>query len=297
MGRRFGILTLLQVIMITLSCYTAVAQCDSAVNLTMKAIKSAPKVTIEGDWDLVSNAVLYEVAFTTSDTPPASGTTANINKAFGINQQPDLKTCMHVRTICNNDTSSWSTKCIITPCTMLQPLPVNISAGFMIPSVAIANWPDAGNLSIKYEYALSDDSTLPATITRTDTNTVVFPGLINDSTYCLHIRYYCSNSQSYSPWTIRCFRMSKMSTDIQGIVPENVSIYPNPAKDVLNINLPGIDAQHDIIVSDITGKVIYRNVTKEQLKTIDLSAFANGIFIVKISGGQYNLVERIIVSR
>lgn len=296
MGKRTGILILLQ-LALAFCCNKVYAQCDSPANLTLKPIKSAPKVTLEGDWDLINNALHYEVVFSNSDTPPASGANANINKAFGINQQPDVKTCMHVRTICNSDTSSWSTKCIITPCTMLQPLPVNISAGFMIPSVAIASWPSAGSTSIKYEYALSDDSTLPATITRTDTNTVVFPGLINDSTYCLHTRYYCSNSQSYSPWTIRCFRMSKMSTAIRSAMPEDISIYPNPAKDVLNISLPGIAAQHDILVCDITGKLIYRNASKEPLTAIDLSAFSSGIFIIKISGGQYNLVHRFAVSR
>ncbi|WP_178989217.1 YCF48-related protein [Winogradskyella schleiferi] len=56
-----------------------------------------------------------------------------------------------------------------------------------------------------------------------------------------------------------------------------LTIYPNPTKRVLNINID--ESIDEILIYDLTGKQL---LTKENSKTIDVSNLRNGIYIVKI---------------
>jgi hypothetical protein len=66
------------------------------------------------------------------------------------------------------------------------------------------------------------------------------------------------------------------------------SVFPNPANGILNIRMENSISNYEIILSDITGKVILR---KENAKQIDVSGFANGIYFVSIP--ELNHTEKI----
>ncbi|MFA7616534.1 MAG: T9SS type A sorting domain-containing protein [Weeksellaceae bacterium] len=64
-------------------------------------------------------------------------------------------------------------------------------------------------------------------------------------------------------------------------------IYPNPAKDVLNVkNKSAID---QIVISDITGKTVYSQKNLNSEVQIDLNGLSKGVYMIKInSGGSIN---------
>jgi hypothetical protein len=58
----------------------------------------------------------------------------------------------------------------------------------------------------------------------------------------------------------------------------NFSIFPNPASDNIKINIP---RKSEIEILNIEGKIIKSFYTDEELKTIDISDFASGVYIIR----------------
>ena len=74
---------------------------------------------------------------------------------------------------------------------------------------------------------------------------------------------------------------------------EGVSVYPNPTNGVVNIsNAQG--SENEIQVLDITGKVVIAK-TVSTSTSFDLSQFGTGVYIVKVSNENGQLVERVVV--
>lgn len=71
-------------------------------------------------------------------------------------------------------------------------------------------------------------------------------------------------------------------------------VYPNPATDVLTINLPASVEKADVIITDALGREVYKaelGVTN----TIDVSTFNKGTYSARISNGDYVTVKNIVV--
>jgi hypothetical protein len=66
----------------------------------------------------------------------------------------------------------------------------------------------------------------------------------------------------------------------------NVSIYPNPSKEELNISVsPGLLGKEYVILS-AQGRELLKGKLKDEEVTLDLSNFAPGVYIVQIEGYQ-----------
>lgn len=64
-------------------------------------------------------------------------------------------------------------------------------------------------------------------------------------------------------------------------------IYPNPAKDVLNVK--NNSAINQIVISDMTGKTVYSQKNLNSEVQIDLNGLSKGVYIIRInSGGSIN---------
>ncbi len=61
----------------------------------------------------------------------------------------------------------------------------------------------------------------------------------------------------------------------------NINVYPNPTNGIINFEFANNNVQQ-IIISDITGKMIIEKVDIQQNEIIDLSNFESGIYIIKI---------------
>ena len=64
-------------------------------------------------------------------------------------------------------------------------------------------------------------------------------------------------------------------------------IYPNPARDYVKIEITGIEKVYSLLVTDITGRIIFSGT---QLNSINTSSFSPGIYFVKTiyDGGSLN---------
>jgi hypothetical protein len=60
--------------------------------------------------------------------------------------------------------------------------------------------------------------------------------------------------------------------------PQGIKMYPNPAKDILNIKL---ETMSEIRITDLNGKLVYQqeNVLNE---SVDISQYNPGVYIVQL---------------
>ncbi len=65
---------------------------------------------------------------------------------------------------------------------------------------------------------------------------------------------------------------------------EAITVYPNPAKDVLNINLPEYKDIESIRIIDLQGKVLFETttITSNQL-SVNISAYKSGVYLVQFT--------------
>ena len=59
----------------------------------------------------------------------------------------------------------------------------------------------------------------------------------------------------------------------------DISIYPNPAKNQITIERQEFGTEAQLLITDIAGKVVYKQLVQNQLKTtIDLSILEKGMY-------------------
>lgn len=86
---------------------------------------------------------------------------------------------------------------------------------------------------------------------------------------------------SYQPGTVE---IAENST-----VKKEVSVFPNPATDVINIS--GISETSAIVISDITGKVVNGTILDKTNNTLNISKFDNGLYLYQIHDTKGNITS------
>ncbi len=71
----------------------------------------------------------------------------------------------------------------------------------------------------------------------------------------------------------------------------NVSIYPNPAQDILTIESEGVIVDK-IYVQDVTGNIVKTVIANTN--TIDISELANGIYFIKLMDSENNITKKFV---
>jgi len=136
----------------------------------------------------------------------------------------------------------------------------------------------------------------------TDTITCICP----DDLYAEFLSYAHLNPVNgcYAPDTFynHNLRFEFMSC-FGGVPPVNndhlISVFPNPSDDVLNISTINTIDQPTLMIFDLNGRII----TQQELPylsaatpfTLDLSSFADGMYILKLISARYIASERFVV--
>lgn len=90
----------------------------------------------------------------------------------------------------------------------------------------------------------------------------------------------------------RAFGELEIITGSTAGLENNLSLYPNPAHDVLNFDLSNYKNLEKIEFYDITGNLILTRETSIDQEIIDISKLKNGVYIVKIIG-EDTIIERV----
>lgn len=80
-----------------------------------------------------------------------------------------------------------------------------------------------------------------------------------------------------------------------------ISIYPNPANNILNINFNNNDnAEYKIEIYTILGEVVYSKVLKNnftEILSINTTNFANGIYLLKLINNEHKYIKRFVINK
>ncbi|MCF6366823.1 MAG: T9SS type A sorting domain-containing protein [Bacteroidales bacterium] len=85
-------------------------------------------------------------------------------------------------------------------------------------------------------------------------------------------------------------------TNIADISADNISIYPNPAKNFINIIVSNEFSAFDIEITDVLGKKVCEKPNiKNTFKQIDISGFKSGTYFIKVKTKNKYYTEKLIV--
>jgi hypothetical protein len=78
---------------------------------------------------------------------------------------------------------------------------------------------------------------------------------------------------------------------------KNVSVYPNPVKDNLNINIKDFSGDISVKIIDINGREVFnKDINNFNISNaVDLSSFSSGMYVLKLQGEDLNYSEKIIL--
>jgi hypothetical protein len=77
------------------------------------------------------------------------------------------------------------------------------------------------------------------------------------------------------------------------------SVYPQPAKDLLHIELIGANSQSNLQLIDISGKLIWeKDLNPNDHITLNLATknYARGVYFLKFQNLQFNRIEKVILN-
>ncbi len=77
----------------------------------------------------------------------------------------------------------------------------------------------------------------------------------------------------------------------------NMELYPNPASSIVNIKVAGSNELESVIVTDIEGKVVYSGKSETNETTVDMGAFANGMYLFRVVAAGEVYIQKVMVSK
>lgn len=78
------------------------------------------------------------------------------------------------------------------------------------------------------------------------------------------------------------------------VLRNNISIYPNPATDVLNINATGEAELESVNIMSLSGKLVYKGIYTRN--PIEVSTLPKGVYLIQLNGPNASIIKKIIIN-
>lgn len=73
---------------------------------------------------------------------------------------------------------------------------------------------------------------------------------------------------------------------VDGLADASVQIYPNPVKDILNINIKGYSGPYEVAVFNIIGRMFLNKKMESSNAELDVSRLVTGVYLVKVTSAK-----------
>jgi hypothetical protein len=104
-------------------------------------------------------------------------------------------------------------------------------------------------------------------------------------TYYAQVYGYNGANSAGSCYTLRVqLGTASRGTDLISDV-QKVNVFPNPAKNVVNINLTGFTGKSDVSLFDVNGRVVLRRTVSTINSQLDIAALPAGVYMMRIKNG------------
>ena len=224
--------------------------------------------------------VQYKAASATNWTDATATTTSYTMNGLTANTQYQVR----VQANCGDgNTSDWTSAVTFTTLPEDTPepceTPTNLHASTCDAHSITIGWNANGNAtSWNIRYRVENGSWSSAT---SNTNTYVISGLVAETVYEIQVQANCGDG-NLSEW---CDPIH-ISTTIDGIaswLESSVSLYPNPAREYIDIRVDGDLNVTMMEVYDVYGKLINTVNVIDNPTRINVSSLANGMYFVRVT--------------
>jgi hypothetical protein len=131
-------------------------------------------------------------------------------------------------------------------------------------------------------------STTSETINRTMT-----PG-----TYYAQVYGYNGANSATSCYTLRVqLGTASRGTDLIASDVQKVSVFPNPVKNVVNVNLTGFTGKSVVSMFDVNGRAVLQRQVSTTNSQLDISALPAGVYMMRIRNGEKDVYMTKIVKQ
>ena len=110
---------------------------------------------------------------------------------------------------------------------------------------------------------------------------------LTNGTYWLYARDNAYNISDHNEFTIS-------GVGIHDPDDERVNIYPNPARDVLNVEFPE-PGNYTVEITSINGQTIQKHKVHDSMERINLSAFHSGLYFITIRSQERSTTLKLII--
>jgi hypothetical protein len=119
---------------------------------------------------------------------------------------------------------------------------------------------------------------------------------VTAGTYYAQVYGYNGANSATSCYTLRVqLGTASRGNDLITSDVQKVDVFPNPARNVVNINLTGFTGRSDVSMFDINGRVIMNRAVGTGNSQLDISALPAGVYMMKIkNGGKEVSMKKII---
>lgn len=83
--------------------------------------------------------------------------------------------------------------------------------------------------------------------------------------------------------------------NINNLLADNFTLYPNPASSMLNIEFGAKAASNSVKIFDLTGKVVYHETTYLPKLSLDVTTYSTGVYFVQVSNQHKSSTSKITI--
>ena len=166
-------------------------------------------------------------------------------------------------------------------------IPTGVSSVYLDNTRMRIRWDNTNEIKAKVRYLEVGTSTWYTQNSQDGQNYIYINNLTPNATYQYRVRSNCEfyDWSEYSGNYFHDLMPPRLAQE--AITSENTKIYPNPTRNILNIEFKTQDEEINISISNHLGQVIHTQNESypkgTQIENIDVSSFANGYYFITIS--------------
>ena len=250
--------------------------------------------TLNGSIANPDNVTITAQGFEWKATGAATYTTVNATGATmtynltGLNASTDYTYRAFVTTA--NGTHYGQDKTFTTGAEPVEPcdVPTGLTATDIQSESITISWDNAAVLRWNVQYSAQGGTLSSATAT---TNSYTITNLTPETTYQIQVQAVCEED-NMSEWS-----QAITATTLVGInsyLENNVTLYPNPAKEFVDVRIDGDINVIGMEVYDVYGKLINTINVVDNMTHINVSGMANGMYFVRVTTEQGMVTKRFV---
>jgi hypothetical protein len=210
------------------------------------------------------------------------------------NLQENTAYILRVKAICDStNESDWTSLVTFTTLTIIIPdtceTPTGLTATAVTAQTITVSWDYEENVDLwNIQYRPDDGAVSSATST---TNTFTLSGLEPETTYEIQVQADCGEGE-ISDWSE--YISVTTPVGIENHLMRYVHLYPNPAKEYIDIRVDGEMHVISMEVYDVYGKLVNMVNVAENPTRINVNGLANGMYFVRVTTDQGEVTKSFV---